>query len=216
MGSCMSGNYGRRSFVTFVDKLFCVDVRAWQRKDWLRPGNSALGVCEIPQPSGSTLKAYSECELEERIGSLRIRFRAMPDLVVDLASTPQSVGGVRWWLVCPLCRAKRGKLFFGGVGIWGCRDCHQLRYRSQHLRPAARARARCEWYNERASTFWWIEVPRRPRRMHRKTFERLLARRAHYRQRWVELGILPIEREIVAFQRRVRPQLERALRRISR
>jgi hypothetical protein len=52
--------------------------------------------------------------------------------------------------------------------------------------------------------------------MHRRTFERLLARRAHYRQRWVELGILPIEREIVAFKEKFGPRIERSLRRIAR
>ena len=216
MGSCMSGNHGRRTSVDFADKLFSVDLLAWQRKGWLRRGNSAFGRCEIPQPSGVTLNAYSECELEERSGSLRIRFDILPEVVADLSCTPQPIGGVRWWLVCPLCGANRRKLFFGGFGSWGCRGCHQLRYRSQHLRPAARARARCEWYNERVGTFWWVEAPRRPRRMYRKTFERLLARRAHYRQRWVELGILPIEREIVAFKEKVGPRIERSMRRISR
>src|SRR5215207_8962136 len=58
----------------------------------------------------------------------------------------------------------------------------------------ARVRARCERYCDRAGTFEWVGTPRRPRRMHRATFERLLARAASYRQRWRELGILPQER----------------------
>jgi hypothetical protein len=213
MGSCMSGNHGRRSFVTFVDRLLCVDLRALQRDDWLRAGGSASGMCKIPQPTGHLLEAYAECQLEDRIGALRVRFNIMPDLVTHLASTSQPLGGVRWWLVCPQCHAHRGKLFFGGVGVWGCRCCLQLRYRSQHLRPAARAKARCEWYFERMESFRWIAEPQRPHRMHRTTFERLLAHGVYYRQRWRELGILPHEKELSALIEKVRRRNARYMRR---
>jgi hypothetical protein len=212
MGSCTSGNYGRRSFVTFADNLYRVDLLIWRRKGWLRPCISALGMCEIPQPSGRLLTAYSECELKARIGSLRVRFDTLPDLVADLTCTPQRLGGVRWWFVCALCGSNRSKLFFGGSGIWGCRACLQLRYRSQHLRPAARARARCERCYERAGTFHWVTEPRRPRRMHRATFERLIERAKHYRQQWMELGILPIERNAAAFKEKFRRRNARELR----
>jgi hypothetical protein len=176
MGSCMSGNYGRRSFVTFVDDLTSVDLRIWQRRGWLRPGVSAIGRCEIRQSSGRLLKVYAECEVDERSGALWARFDTVPDLVAELACTPQPLGGVRWWLVCPVCEKNRGKLYFGGSEGWACRSCLQVPYRSQHLRPAARAKARCERYFERAGTFHWVTEPRRPPRMHRATLERLLAR----------------------------------------
>src|SRR5690349_6465259 len=101
MGSCMSGNHGRRTDADFTDKLFGVDLLAWRRKEWLRPGSSAFGMCEIPQPSGGTLNAYCECDLGERNGSLRVRFDFLPELVVELGCTSQPIGGVRWWLVCP-------------------------------------------------------------------------------------------------------------------
>jgi hypothetical protein len=165
MGSCVSGNYDRRSFVTFADTLPCVDLAAWRKRGWLRDGCSALGICEIPQPSGRLLKAYAECDVESRFGLLRLRFDVLPSLTAELACTPQPIGGFRWWLVCPLCEAPRGKLYCGAREGWGCRTCLQLRYRSQHLRPAARASARCERYFERLGSFHWVAEPCRPRYM---------------------------------------------------
>ena len=215
MGSCASGNYGSRSYdVTFADDVPCVDLLGFRRRGWLRPGCAAMGMFEIPQRTGLRLKAYAECEVQESVGYLRLRFDIAPDLVTDLACTPQPIGGVRWWLVCPLCDKNKGKLFFGGREGWGCRACHQLRYRSQHLRPAARAKARCEWYCERAGTFEWVATPRRPLRMHRATFDRLLARADFHRQRWRELGVIPHEKEMLEFVTKIRRRNARALRRL--
>jgi hypothetical protein len=53
--------------------------------------------------------------------------------------------------------------------------------------------------------------------MHRATFERLLALRTFYRQRWRELGVLPIEREIMALKEKFGRRYGKALcRRIPR
>ena len=214
MGSCMSGNYGRRCFVSFAEDRPTIDLLVWQRRGWLHPGMRACGRFELSQPDGRIVKAYCECEIEDRIGSLRARFDRLPDLAIDMACTSQNLGGVRWWLVCPLCDANRRKLYYGRDGAWGCRACLQLRYRSQHSTAAARAKARCEWYFERANTFRWVAEPKRPRRMHRARFERLLARGRLYQQRWRELGILPAEREFATFLEKVRKRNARALRRL--
>lgn len=211
MGSCMSGNYGRRTSHIFADDLQCVDLLIWRRRGWLRPGCSAMGTCEIPQRSGRLLRTYAECDIEERVGVLRVRFDRLPELVTELASTPQRIGGLRWWLVCPMCNANRGKLFIERWGYWGCRECLHLRYQSQHLRPAARAKARSEQYFERAGTFIWVTAPRRPHRMHRDTFERLLARGAYFRQRWQELGVIPHDREMEKFTEKIRHRYTRLL-----
>ena len=56
MGSCASGNYGQRSYnVTFANDLLCVDLLGLRRRGWLRSGCSAMGIFEIPQPTGRLL-----------------------------------------------------------------------------------------------------------------------------------------------------------------
>ncbi len=56
---------------------------------------------------------------------------------VQLTTTPQRFGGVRWWFLCPLlvfgrpCDRRVGKLYLPGDGrYFGCRQCHELTYTS--------------------------------------------------------------------------------------
>lgn len=56
-------------------------------------------------------------------------------LVVPLATTWQLHGWRRWFL-CPACRTRCRRLFLPpGEYLFGCRDCHRLRYASQ-AKPA--------------------------------------------------------------------------------
>jgi hypothetical protein len=56
---------------------------------------------------------------------------------IDLQSTPQALGGYRFWLTCPLvvngepCQRRCSKLYlpFGGK-YFGCRRCYNLSYES--------------------------------------------------------------------------------------
>ena len=49
---------------------------------------------------------------------------------VEVEPVPQHFGGVRWWLLCPRCGARRGALYHN-KGEWGCRTCLRLSYPSQ-------------------------------------------------------------------------------------
>jgi hypothetical protein len=55
---------------------------------------------------------------------------------VHLTTTRPHYGGTRWWFLCPLSRYGRPcgrrvrKLYLGGR-YFGCRDCHDLTYRSR-------------------------------------------------------------------------------------
>jgi len=56
---------------------------------------------------------------------------------IELVSTPQNLGGERYWMCCPLicngipCNKRRSKLYSPpGCKYFGCRDCLDLTYES--------------------------------------------------------------------------------------
>jgi hypothetical protein len=69
---------------------------------------------------------------------------------VHLESTPTQFGGIRWWFTCQLivrgvaCNRRAGKLYLPpGAKYFGCRECHDLSYRSsQEAHQIERALAR--------------------------------------------------------------------------
>jgi hypothetical protein len=59
------------------------------------------------------------------------------DIPVRLEAMPTQFGGRRWWFICPLiargiaCNRRAGKLYLpAGAKYFGCRECHDLTYRS--------------------------------------------------------------------------------------
>ena len=48
-----------------------------------------------------------------------------------LTTTTPRFGGLRYWLLCPRCGRRVGKLYL--VDRWACRRCHKLSYQSQRL-----------------------------------------------------------------------------------
>ena len=91
---------------------------------------------------GGTVKdsvAFSVAWGDTPILTLRYRWRDEADVSVPipLQTTYPALGGVRWWFICPLvvagvpCNRRAGKLFLPpGARYFGCRRCHDLRYRS--------------------------------------------------------------------------------------
>ena len=74
------------------------------------------------------------------------------EIPVRLQTTPTNFKGRRWWLTCPLtvggvaCNRRAGKLYFPpGAKHFGCRECHDLSYRSsQEAHRAERLPGRIE------------------------------------------------------------------------
>jgi len=64
--------------------------------------------------------------------SLSYSFKGKPvNLHIKLTTTSCNFGGERYWLVCPLCGNKAGKLFRPPEEkYFGCRSCYDLTYRS--------------------------------------------------------------------------------------
>jgi len=62
------------------------------------------------------------------------------DYTIALETTPQPLGGRRWWFVCPKTGAHAGKLHLpNGAYTFGSRRACRLEYRSQRETPRDRA-----------------------------------------------------------------------------
>lgn len=91
---------------------------------------------------------------------------------VSLVWQQQPGGGAAALLVCPCCLRARRSLYAHGAGV-ACRVCLRLVYRSQTVDRFTRAWARVRALEARVR--WSSGRPRRPPRMHRRTFKRLVA-----------------------------------------
>ena len=55
---------------------------------------------------------------------------------IQLTSTKPHLGGMRWWLVCPICGKRVCKLYNWAQDLaFACRLCRRLVYESQYRKP---------------------------------------------------------------------------------
>lgn len=96
----------------------------WRRGDETEPSSSVSYLLTVGEASGTLRLLY-------RVGEPAVSI----DYPIRLVTTSCHLGGVRWWLVCPLstdavaCGRRARKLYLRGR-YFGCRDCHGLTYRS--------------------------------------------------------------------------------------
>ena len=109
-----------------------------------------------------------------------------------LEAAPQRFGGVRWWVVCPGCRSRRGALYvpLGRALRFRCRVCYRLAYATQRWDRNDRAKRRLYLAAQRIGLhstvpdLWEDSPPPRPKGMHHATYRRHVDAwaRAHYRR----------------------------------
>lgn len=101
--------------------------------------------------------------------------------LVRLAWTPCNFGGKRPWFLCPSlgCWRRVATLYAGEV--FACRTCHRLVYETQRLAGDRRAVRRAERIRIRLGGGGDVAAgfPRRPKGMHRRTYERLRGEADH-------------------------------------
>jgi hypothetical protein len=96
----------------------------WRRGEEKEPSSSVSYILTVGDGSGTLRLLY-------RVGEPAVSL----DYPVRLVTTGCHLGGVRWWLICPLssngvaCGRRVRKLYLRGR-YFGCRDCHDLTYRS--------------------------------------------------------------------------------------
>jgi hypothetical protein len=143
MGGYGSTRWGWRSTRATTDEFPALDVRALARRGYfsIGPGETAKGV-EIWTSRGSVVGQISVeyrgadsqiVTLEYRVRRAAEDWRAIQERV-GLDRTRCKFGGSRPWFVCPGCRIRRAVLFCVG-GVFRCRVCHDLAYRSTRNEP---------------------------------------------------------------------------------
>lgn len=145
-----------------------LDVRRWHREGLLRPGTSSAWVWTDAESGerrasiGFSVAAYSV--------NLSFNLNGEPITQhVPLDRTPCTYGGVRPWFRCPKCSRRVAVLFLRAAGF-ACRRCQRVAYASQSDDPCGRT-----WRKQSKLEARLAENLKRPRGMHRQTYERLLA-----------------------------------------
>lgn len=159
-----------------TDDYRALDVRRLARDGLLKPGQS-FGWNWTR--NGETVATIN---MKTGIDSVTLNYRQRAhggewrdmDYPVRLAYTPCHMAGHRVWWQCPAAGcSRRVAVLYGGFGIFACRHCYRLAYRSQResdafYRPADKLRARLGWVPG-------ITHPPgdKPKGMHWKTYLRL-------------------------------------------
>jgi hypothetical protein len=150
MGGLGSGNhyhYWRGSKKTIVENCHDIDANRWTREGILKAGSTRAGSWRWTYRSGRDFSVnYEVNTLDLAAAWVRLSYSwvwaasqqgASADYCVRLTTTRPRFGGLRWWFLCPLvingwpCERRAGKLYLPPHGrYFGCRQCHELTYRS--------------------------------------------------------------------------------------
>lgn len=173
-------NSGRRGGKKTTNDMRPLDVRRLKREGLLAPGHSFRWNWTHGNETVSSIN------LRVDVGSVQLNYRQhwrgdewrtySNTLLIDW--TPCNYGGQRAWWRCPIpgC-GKRVAVLYSGKGVYACRHCHGLAYRSQRETTAQLATRRA---NKVRDCLGWdrgiLNMPGgRPKGMHRKTYLRLIA-----------------------------------------
>ena len=188
MGGFGSGrSWRRRQARETTDPLPFLDVRYLARHGYLAagPGREAVGTVAWSrrgQPCGNIVVRHRGDDPDALLLAYRTRRHAgeawqpVRERVV-LERTPCHYGGERVWFRCPGCGGRRAVLHSAG-GRFRCRACHDLAYGSTREDRAGRMLRRAGALQRRLGnpvpeSVW--ELPPKPKGMHWRTYERLLA-----------------------------------------
>jgi hypothetical protein len=172
--------YGGR---TTCESCASIDVREWQRKGRLRPGQQfswswthggkAAGSITVRVECDAVVLSYRSCSWgSNEWKSIHQR--------VPISLTACHLGGQRPWFVCSVYSGgrycgRRVAVLYGASELFACRRCCGLAYASQQeselhreLRKAQKIRMRLG-----GSASIMDEFPDKPIHMHRRTYERL-------------------------------------------
>jgi len=98
---------------------------------------------------------------------------------VALSWTPCHLGGKRAWAICPRC-SRRVAILFDRGGLFACRGCCGLTYSSQRETPKFRSIRKARKMRERfgGGENLMAPFPDKPKKMHWRTYDRLVSRYA--------------------------------------
>ena len=169
-------------------RLRCDDCPAI---DIRHPQNREL----VDQPGGCILWRFNRngqlvCSVDLEFHRDHVALRDMTDrarprnLSISLLRTPCHYGGMRAWFECPGCGQRCAKLYFSG-GLFCCRKCHGLGYRSQLVARGDRPRLIAQGIRRSlgGSSNLALPFPTKPSEMSWRTYFRLRAKSEKYEAR---------------------------------
>lgn len=179
---------GRRAGRPVVEDVLCLEVNLLRREGLLRAGPQRSGVISWHRAfTGEVSNSVAfRIQTADARGTLALLFEmtsadgstASIHCCVDLRATLQQFGGQRWWFICPLSGRRVIKLYLpSGSRTFASRHAHRLGYLSQREMPQDRALSKTYKARERLGSVGGVgDYIERPKRMHRRTFERELAK----------------------------------------
>lgn len=146
MGGPGSGNWIRWGPTKRrVEQCEDLDTAFLRRRGWLRHGDTATGPVTWTYGDGATSSITLTTDLSRPFAPVaRLSYTFRGEAVaypVRLVTTRPHFGGARWWFLCPLIRGgvscgRRVRKLYRVERYFGCRDCHDLTYRSRQEHDA--------------------------------------------------------------------------------
>jgi hypothetical protein len=167
----------------------CEEYRRIDVRHWHREGRLEAGKCFIASwtrdgaPAGRMfVRAVSDAfylitSRHSEDGKANPFFQRVP-----VTWTRCHLGGQRPWFLCEGVRRQRcgsrTAILYDGGGWFACRTCCRLAYTSQRETPLYRSMRRARKIRTRlgGSPSIFDPLPAKPSRMHRRTYQRLLAK----------------------------------------
>lgn len=182
MGGFGSGRYGGR---TTVETSLTLDINRLLRQSLIVPGAHNFGTLTwTNHATGEDVASigFEASLVDYRDAWARFQYSAneMPqDFTVWIDNSRCHYGGLRWWWRCPRSGRRVAKLCLPpGASIFASRSFYRLAYNSQRVTTLDRSHNRQRrLYRKLGAEYEDFEQtpPRRPKGMHRRTYERLTA-----------------------------------------
>jgi hypothetical protein len=113
--------------------------------------------------------------INEERRTLRLTNGDIGERFLHLATTRAPLGGNRWWLKCPECDQRKTTLYIEGKHL-GCMGCLNLVYPSKYESKDKRVYRKLSKMNFQLGGDGWLDgLPPRPKGMHRKKYDKILA-----------------------------------------
>jgi hypothetical protein len=162
-----------------------IDVRRWHRDGRLSAGQSFNCSWSFGGRSIGRMGVRTECDALVLTYQLRgwdaVDLRHVQQRV-EITWTACHLGGERPWFICSGANGgrcgQRVAILYGAGGLFACRRCYRLAYRSQRETPRDRSIGRARKIRMRlgGTPDLLAPFPDRPKGMHRRTYLRLRAR----------------------------------------
>ncbi len=162
-----------------TEEHHALDVRELHRAEVLTTGRCCGWEWRLQGEVVASI--YIEVESRDR---LRLRYQLIQqeqsktkDYQIPIFWTPCHLGGERPWFLCPCCGRRAAKLYNNGV--FACRHCLRLNYRSQQANKRSRAADRSLRLRRALGCYMGLlslpaEFIGKPKGMHWQTFVRKL------------------------------------------